>query len=208
MKTSNLLMALMAAAGLTLAGAAQAANAPSRDAMATKPASTMTKDVRDQAYKDASAKYKADKDACKAMTGNAKDVCIEEAKGREKMAKADADAAYKGTPRAREHARIVHADAAYNVAKEKCDDLSGNQKDVCVKEAKAAHVKAKADAKVDRVAADTGTRSGEKTAAARKDAAEDKRDADYKVAIEKCDALSGAAKDNCVRDAKTRYGKS
>ena len=100
MKTSNLLMALMAAAGLTLAGAAQAATAPSRDAMATKPASTMTKDARDQAYKDASAQYKADKDACKAMTGNAKDICMEEAKGKEKMAKADADAAYKGTPKA------------------------------------------------------------------------------------------------------------
>jgi hypothetical protein len=208
MKTSNLLMALMAAAGLTLAGAAQAANAPSRDAMATKPASTMTKDVRDQAYKDASAKYKADKDACKAMTGNAKDVCMEEAKGREKMAKADADAAYKGTPRAREHARIVHADAAYNVAKEKCDDLSGNQKDVCVKEAKAAHTKALADAKVDRVAADSTNKAVERTANAKQEAAEDKRDADYRVAMERCDSLAGAAKDTCQREAKARFNKT
>jgi len=208
MKISNLLLALMAAAGLTLAGAGHAATATSRDAMATKPASTMSKDTRNQAYKDAEATYKADKDACKSMTGNAKDVCMEEAKGKEKMAKADADAAYKGTPKAREHARVVHADAAYNVAKEKCDDLSGNQKDVCVKEAKAAHVKAKADAKVDRVAADTRNTAAEKTASARRDATEDKRDADYKVAIEKCDSLSGAAKDTCVRDAKARFGKS
>ena len=50
--------------------------------------------------------------------------------------------------------------------------------------------------------------SSEKVAAARKDAVEDKRDADYKVAIEKCDSLSGAAKDTCVKDAKARYGKS
>ena len=49
--------------------------------------------------------------------------------------------------------------------------------------------------------------SAEKTADARRDAAEDKRDADYKVAIEKCDALTGASKDTCVRDAKVRYGK-
>jgi len=206
MKTSNLLMALMAAAGLTFAGVGHAAT--SRDAMATKPAGTMSKDTRDQAYKDAEATYKADKEACKSMTKNAKDVCMEEAKGKEKIAKAEADAAYKATPKAREHARLAHADAAYNVAKEKCDDLTGNQKDVCVKEAKAAHVKAKADAKVDRVAADTRSTSSEKTAAARKDAAEDKRDADYKVAIEKCDSLSGAAKDTCVRDAKARFGKS
>ena len=47
-----------------------------------------------------------------------------------------------------------------------------------------------------------------KTADAKQDAAEDKRDADYKVAVEKCDALAGAAKDACVRDAKARFGKS
>ena len=83
----------------------------------------------------------------------------------------------------------ARADANYEVAKEKCDDLAGNAKDVCVKEAKAAFVKAKADAKVDRVAADTRKDSADKTAEARREAAADKRDADYKVAIEKCDAL-------------------
>ena len=31
--------------------------------------------------------------------------------------------------------------------------------------------------------------------------------ADYKVAIEKCDALSGSAKSTCISDAKLRYGK-
>ena len=201
MKTSNLLLAMMTAAGLALAGAAQGATTAS-------PTTTMSKEQRDAAYKDAAAKYKADKESCKTMSGNAKDVCMEEAKGKEKIAKAEADAAYKGTPKARESARMAHADADYNVAKEKCDDLSGNQKDVCVKEAKANHTKAKADAKVDRVAADTRNASSEKMAAARKDAVVDKRDADYKVAIEKCDSLSGAAKDTCVRDAKARYGKS
>ena len=96
----------------------------------------------------------------------------------------------------------------YEVAKEKCDDLSGNAKDVCVKEAKAAYVKAKADAKVDRVAIDAQQTAAQKTAEARKDAAEDKRDADYKVAVEKCDSLAGAAKDACVRDAKAKFGKT
>ena len=194
MKTSNLLLAMMTAAGLTLAGAAQAA--------------TMNKDQRDAAYKDAAAQYKADKQACSSMSGNAKDVCMQEAKGKEKIAKAEADAAYKATPKARQDARLAHADRDYNVAKEKCDDLSGNQKDVCVKEAKASYTKAKADAKVDRVAADTRNTSTEKVAAARKDAAEDKRDAEYKVAIEKCDSLAGAAKDTCVKNAKVKYGKS
>jgi hypothetical protein len=191
MKISKLLLVLIAGLGMAAGAGAQ----------------TMSKDAHDDAYKKAEAQYKTDKAACDGMSGNAKDVCVEEAKGKEKIAKADSDAAFKNTPKAREAARTAHADAAYAVAKEKCDDLAGNQKDVCVKEAKAAHVKATADAKVDRVAADTHNTANEKTAAAKRDAAEDKRDADYKVAIEKCDSLSGAAKDTCVSNAKAKYGK-
>jgi len=58
------------------------------------------------------------------------------------------------------------------------------------------------------VAADSSTTAMQKTSEARKDAAEDKRDADYKVAIEKCDALAGAPKDACVKDAKIKFGKT
>ena len=105
-------------------------------------------------------------------------------------------------------ARIAHAQAYYDVAIEKCDDLAGNPKDVCVKEAKAALVKGKADAKVDRVVADTRQDAAAKQADARKEATEDKRNAEYKVAIEKCDALAGAAKDACVSNAKAQFGKS
>ena len=68
-------------------------------------------------------------------------------------------------------------------------------------------VKGKADAKVDRVAADTRQDASVKQADARKDANADKRDADYKVAIEKCDALAGSAKDACISNAKVQYGK-
>ena len=194
MRTTKLFAALLASAGLAFASVAgaQAGN----------------KDARDLAVKHAEAQYKVDKAACDALSGNAKDVCVEEAKGKEKVAKAEADAAYQGTPKARESARVARADAAYEVAKEKCDDLAGNPKDVCVKEAKAAHVKAKADAKVDRVASDTRRDATERVAEARRDATEAKVEADYKVAIEKCDALSGNAKDACVRDAKLRYGRT
>lgn len=160
-----------------------------------------------------SAKYKSDKAACKAMTGNKKDICIEEAKGREKVAKAELEMAYKPTDRNRHDVRIAKADATYKVAKEKCDDATGNAKDVCVKEAKAAHVAAKADTKV--AEAKTAERAAgapmamkEKTAEVKKDAAADKRDADYAVAKEKCDAMAGDAKSNCIKSAKARYGQS
>lgn len=42
----------------------------------------------------------------------------------------------------------------------------------------------------------------------RKDAATDKRDADYAVAKEKCNVFAGEAKDSCSAKAKTRYGRS
>jgi hypothetical protein len=167
----------------------------------------MSKDAYDTAVRNADNQYKIDKDACASRTGKAKDVCMAEASGREKVAKADAEAGYKNTPKAREDARVARAEADYGIAKEKCDELSGNSKDVCVKEADARRVRAKADAKVEQVAADTQEDTAAKQTEARRKAAEAKRDADYKVAVEKCDALSGAAKDTCVSDAKLRYGK-
>ena len=54
--------------------------------------------------------------------------------------------------------------------------------------------KAKADAKADHKSAD-----------AHMDAAKDKREADYKVAAEKCDAMAGDAKSACVAQAKAKY---
>ena len=144
----------------------------------------------------ASADYKAAKAACDRLSGNPKDVCVAEAKATEKKMKADAEAQYKNTDKARRDAKIDTAEADYAVAKAKCGARTGNDKDVCIKEAKAAEVKAKVDAK-----------ATQKIAAVRKDAAEDKMDAEYKVAIEKCDALSGTAKDSCVNAAKAKYRK-
>jgi len=191
---SKLLTTLCACAGIAFASTAGAA--------------TMSSDAYSAEKNRISADYKAAKEQCKSLSGNAKDICVEQAKAKEKIAKADLEASYKGTEKARYDARIAHAEADYAVAKEKCDDFSGNQKDVCVKEAKAAQVKAKADAKVAHVATNANETAAVKRDDARKDAAEDKRDAEYKVAVEKCDSLSGDPKDQCVKNAKVRYGKT
>jgi len=210
---SRLLIALFVTAGIGITGCAtQQRNAPQPSNPAptlARPATTapLSKDAYDVAVRNADAQAKTDKDACASRSGNAKDICLAEASGREKVAKADAEAAYRNTPKAREDARDARAEANYSVAKEKCDDLSGNAKDVCVKEADAALTKAKADAKVDRVTADASQDASAKQAEARQKAEADKRDADYKVAVEKCDALSGSAKSNCISDAKLRFGK-
>ena len=201
---SKLLIALFVSAGLGVAGCATQREAPMA---AAKPAAPISKDAYDTIVKKADTQYKTEKDACASRSGNAKDICLAEAKGREKVAKADAEAAYKNTPKDREDARVTRAEATYDVARETCDELSGNSKDVCVKEANAALVKAKADAKVDRVAADTRLDADTKQVEARNEAIKDKRAAEYKVAIEKCDALAGPAKDTCISGAKVQYGK-
>ena len=199
---SKLLMAMFVNVGLGFAGAGFAqTNSP------TNSPTPISKANYDQAVKDADAQYKVAKQTCSSLSGNGKDVCLAEAQGKNRVAKADAEAAYKNTTKAREAARVAHAQATYNVAIEKCDDLAGNPKDVCKKEAKAELVKGKADAKADRVASETNREAATAQAGARKDASADKREADYKVAIEKCDALAGAAKDACVSSAKTQYAK-
>jgi hypothetical protein len=165
-----------------------------------------------------SAELKADKAACASFSGNAKDICVVEAKGKGKIARAELEAAYEPTERSHYKLRMVKAESAYDLAKEKCSDVAGNVKDVCKKEAKAALVAAKADAKVQIKTQDANTQAEKKTSEARSEAstkvndarneaATDKNDAQYKVEKEKCDALAGNAKDSCLSQAKTRFGK-
>lgn len=143
------------------------------------------------------ADFKSDKASCDSRSGNAKDICVEEAKAKEKVALADLEYKHTGKSVDRNKLLTVKAETAYAVAKERCDDKSGNAKDVCVQEAKAVEVKALADAKM-----------GKEIGEARSDAAATKRDADYKVAVEKCDAMSGDAKASCITAAKASFGKS
>lgn len=194
MKTINL---AAVAAALSLAFGAQVFAADT--ATITKEEYKATKDRID-------ADYKTAKERCDAMTGNAKDVCQKEAKGNEKIAKADLDARQKNTDKARREALEAKADAEYDVAKEKCDDLSGNQKDVCVKDAKAVEQRAKADIKAQFASGAVGS-SAKVSADDKKDARLDAKEAEYEAAEERCDSLSGDAKTRCIADVKARYNK-
>ena len=156
------------------------------------------------------AEYKAAKQQCKSLSGNSQDVCEEEAKGREKVAKAELD--YRKDPSEDNRYKVAKAkaDAHYEVLKEKCDDLKGNAEDVCEAEAKAEHVKALEAAKVSE-ARNNPDKQGDAKAAhvseVRKDAAENVREAEYKAQMELCDALAGDAKDKCQNDAKRTYAQ-
>jgi hypothetical protein len=200
---SKLMIALFVSAGLAVAGSAAAQTYGSKNT-----STPMSKNSYIMAKENADAQYKVDNEACSPLSGNAKDICAAEAKGKYSVARSEAEATYKHTAKARESARVAHAQATYDVTIQKCDGQAGNSKDVCMKEARAELVKGKADAKVDRVTADTHQGAATKQADARKEANADKRDAEYKVAIEKCDALAAPAKDACISKANMQYGKS
>jgi hypothetical protein len=152
------------------------------------------------------AQFKSAKAQCDRLKANAKDICVAEAKGANRVAKAEFEARQKDSPKARYNVLVAKGEAAYGVAREKCDDLTGNAKDVCIKDAKAALTTAKADAKAGLEVGAAKREAGEKATAARKEATEEKRDANYAAAKERCDTLAGDAKDRCIVDAKARFG--
>ncbi|KQW42276.1 MULTISPECIES: hypothetical protein [unclassified Roseateles] len=154
----------------------------------------LTQPVYSQAKDEVKAMFKGERDRCGSLSGNAKDVCVERAKGHEKVALANLEYQYTGTVKDRNDYLESRYEARYQLAKEMCDDRSGNAKDVCVAQAKANHDKAKADLKANKAVAE-----------AQSDAMETKLKADYKVANERCDSLSGNAKDSCQASAKARY---
>ena len=181
-------------------------------------AQTMSKDTYKAAEDRIVAEYTSDKANCYSLTGNTKDICIAEAKGKEKVAKAELKARNEPTAKNRYNALIAKAEADYAVANEKCDEKTGNDKDICVKEAKAVETRVKADAEAQmktsaankaasEKSGEAGMKAKEEGTEARQEAATEKRDANYAVATEKCDSLEGDAKDRCVDEAKAKYGK-
>jgi len=144
----------------------------------------------------ASSEYKNAHAKCEPLAGHDKDMCVVEAQATEKKAKALAEANYKGTTEAMTDNKIANADADLMVAKVACEPKAAQERDVCVKEAQATHVKLVADAKAHKTAVDAQT-----------DARSDTRDAQYKVALAKCDALAGTEKDTCVTSANSSFGK-
>lgn len=180
---SKTLRATCLAAAMLLSGAVHAA--------------AMNKGEYEAARAQADGAYKTEADACKALAGNAKDICQLQAKGHLAVAKAEAEYAYSGKPADMQKLDKVKVEAAFDVERERCDDLAGNGKDVCVKAARATRTKALANLQLNK-----------DVAAARSDAADVRRDADYKVAAEKCDALAGDAKAACMNSAKAQFGKS
>jgi osmotically-inducible protein OsmY len=102
------------------------------------------------------AEYKSAEAACASVAGNAKEVCEAKAKGKERVARAELKARYSPSNQNHYAVSVAKAKAAYSVAEEQCDAKSGNDKQVCEKEAKAAEAGAIAHAKAQLKSAEAG----------------------------------------------------
>ena len=170
---NKLLLALLTTASLT----AMSLNTTAAEKMGH------TKAEYNAAKARADADYNAARTHCKDISGNDRDVCVQKAKAARSKAKAEAKANFEGTGEAKLDAREEIIAADYKVAKEKCDSLAGDAKDVCVAEAKASYAKENA-----------ALEAREKSMAA-----------DYKVAKERCSTLSGDAHRSCLKEAKAKF---
>lgn len=88
--------------------------------------------------------------------------------------------------------QAAKAESDYKMARDNCKSQSGNAKDVCQYEAKAARARAMVDATAQYK---DDSRALEKARVAL-------AEAEYDVAKEKCDDAASGEKSNCVRDAK------
>jgi hypothetical protein len=142
LKLCSIAAALALALGTTAVQAQQTRDPGTR---ADRPAAD--RKVKNAEEDKIEAEAKEMKAKCTAMEGNQKDVCQAEAKAWEKTAKAELKAKSDPTPRNERKAAETKAEGTYEVAKEKCEDMKGNEQRACKKDAKAKYDQAKADIK-------------------------------------------------------------
>lgn len=183
MKTSRVLLLIGAAFGWA------------SQAVAQQPAPE-AKTVYQQAMDAAEAAYDDAKVRCDALAGVPHEICVADARAARVRVEEEAGAAYKNTLAAYTQARMRIASAYYERDKTRCGAALGNDRDVCQRQAKATLVASQADARADRKAIE-----------ARLEAQDARIDAEYRVALQKCDAFAGDVKEGCVSTTRTAYGK-
>ena len=170
------------------------------------PAQTMSHADYKTRYEAIAAQSKAGQAACRSFAGNIRDICLAKAKGSEAVAQAELKAAYEPGGKSRYDVSITRAQADYRIAREKCDDKSGNAKDVCIEEAWTAQVSADADARSQLRASSTSAplQPDPKAVEVRDQESEKTRAAAFAATKARCDTYAGDAKARCLKSARQR----
>ncbi len=85
---------------------------------------------------------------CRDVAAMARDVCKAEARGEERIKKAELNARYHGTVMSQDEVRMVRAKAVYDIAKARCGSRTGEERIDCLRAAREDRNKLLADAKL------------------------------------------------------------
>jgi len=127
-------------------------------------AQTMSKDDYKAAQNSIASDYKLATANCSPLKANAKDVCMAEANGKDRVAKAELDARNNPGDKTHYAVSVAKAETAFAVAKAKCADKPGNEKNACIKDAESVQTRAKDDAKAQLKSADAAKANTGKSA--------------------------------------------
>ncbi|HEY1043688.1 MAG TPA: BON domain-containing protein [Telluria sp.] len=145
----------------------------------------------------AAADYKTAMAKCNSMKGSAKKVCTEEARATRAHAMATAAADGKKSQSEINKARIAAVEADYGLARARCAEKTGDDKDDCLDVARKAHASAVADVRAGREWSSTMGRSAAGTTATGAGEVKDAK------AISQCERMTGDSKAACLIDHKT-----
>jgi hypothetical protein len=175
------------------AGAAQAAPLLSKDEMKANL-------VRiEEQYDHAQAR-------CKRVTGHARELCSEQARGERDIEVAQLQLRNEPTGENDEKLRLAKAEASYSKGLVECKTFDGTARDVCRREARRSYEEAKVEARLQREVAERTLRS--KNVVRERTAESDRiAQAQFATARQRCEALPPEGRLNCLEDAKTRFAQ-
>lgn len=113
-------------------------------------AAGMSKEDYQAARKRLAAEAEAERQKCGVRYGTALDYCVAKARGDERVARAELEAAYKPSPKTDYDAAIARANRDEAVTKAECEEKPRDLRKACVKDAKAAAERARAEARAAR----------------------------------------------------------
>lgn len=158
--------------------------------------------------------YQLSQRECTDLPGSARKICLAQVQGDQAVAFAALAHSNLETVATQYKLRIAQAESVYAVARVKCDDLAGKPKAACVRDALATKAAARAqalaamginDAQPTLEKATAEARRRDKALAdARSAIVQEQRAVGYRVALERCEQLTGDSRSACIATAKTR----
>jgi hypothetical protein len=143
---------------------------------------------------------------CRRVQGVPRELCNERARADRDVQLAELELQAAPTPANDRRLRQQKAEAAYAIALVQCKTMEGVPRDVCRRDARTVYNDAKAEAKLQNDVA-APTLLSENAVRERTAVSEKLADAQFAAARTRCEMLPPEGRENCLSDARKRYGK-